>query len=264
MAKSFSRICAAWITACTLFSSGSALADAKYGFAARCDLWSTLLPISFQHDVNDNEHHVYNIIWIDGEGVSGLESYYSLYRHHSGASTWPNGIASGKDTPQCTGTYNACAYEDWGSVGKGISAYDSLKREFPSETINVTSGNLARTSDALWLYLPVRKFKLLRVELFTPYTSGPGNKASQTYNEPLSFEYRATGNGSELKLQSWGSTSDITSSVKLPNVFNPTETAEIQVWTDEHNNHDWSGLDPAVTVDSFTTEQMKLVPESCR
>lgn len=265
MAKSLSRICAALITACVLFSSGSALADARYGFAAKCRLWSELLPVSFQHDPKDNEPHTYNVIWINGEGISGLDADYSLFQLNNGVSNFPANVGSGRDTPQCTKTYNGCAYEDWGSVGKGISGYDSLKSEFPSETVKVASGSLPQYDGSLqWIYIPVRKLKVLRIELFTPWVSGATHAASKSYNQPLYFEYRATGNGSELKLKSWGSTSDITSAVGLPDVFNPVDVVGIQAWTDEHNNHDWSGLDPGAGVVYLTEEQKKSVPGSCR
>lgn len=243
---------------------------AIYGFAQpKCSLWSTFFPISFQVDSDmsvfeDAERAGFNIFYITGGDLQNMDDYYDLYTI-SGGHVWNNTspwLINGKDAVMCKGSSD-CVKSGTGSIGKGISAYNSLKAEFPNETIKVASDRPYSNGDIDWYYIPTRRLKLLRVEFFTPnkgVISGTGK-----YVEPIFFEYRETGNGDEMKLYEMGGTArgaDF-SHVKLPETLKLTALSAIQIWMSTGSGKMFENVIPYGKVVPFTQSQLNMVPENC-
>lgn len=267
------------ILLCALaLTSGIAHADPKYGFSDSirpCALWDTFFPISFQvpSDVSIKNYSkpVFNIMYIAAGNFQHMNDFADLYKvGNSSDRVWPTNpyVISGDDSAICQDS-GACVTKGYGAVGKGISAYKNLAAEFPNDNIVVLSDSPYYNGDAAWYYLPTRYVKLLRIELFTPYT-GPVQYFSADYNEhvePLYFEYRETGNKDELQLVASGGTvsSANFSGVKLPNKIRLTALSGVQIWLGTTSAADpWDRLIPYARTVDFTNSQMAIVPANCK
>ncbi|MEB4676971.1 hypothetical protein MXL54_19635 [Enterobacteriaceae bacterium G50] len=257
-----------WLSGLMLlaFSSASS-ADGKYGFApggiSQCSMWTLLFPISFQIP-NDDIPVKFNVIYVEGDGIKGMDEYYDFYKTPYGQSAWPvNPVTStGDDTPVCT-KVNECYNYGPGGVGYGQSDYNNIHAKYGDATKVMTNVPNADTS-LTWFYIPVRKLKLLRVELFTPYTGTVA--VHQGYVEPVSFEYTATGNSDELRLTDMKSTADNSSFIILPTTFRPTHTLDIQVWLTKTGDTAYQGLTPQAHIDQIQSNDARLqqIPENCK
>ncbi len=268
MRKYMTKAAAALMATAMFLCATDALAGGVYGFGSRssgqkCDLWTLPFPVAFQKPTK-NERYDYdvNVIWVDDDSVRGMDKYYNLYRTPDGKSTWTNSprVMNGQSTLYCEKS-NQCTI-DGGSVGKGISAYDNLVQEFSKDSVHVYAFSPNSNGDYTWLYLPVHKVKVLRVEYFTPY-DGAERTGLKSFVEPLYFEYRATGNGSEMKLNGWGSTSVNTGSVKLPDTFDPVLSSDIQVSIIRDGSVS-SDDSPKVVIHSLDNSQLAIVPGTCK
>lgn len=258
-----------------LASSEAVFGAQKYGFSSgvkACALWDTFFPISFKipNDlltVNYSQP-MFNIIYVADGNIKHMDDFYDLYRVRS-EDVWPTSpdLANGRSNAICQNNGD-CVPLAVGGVGKGVSAYnDILGDEFVrNDTIKVMSNSPYSDGTISWLFLPTRKLKLLRIELFTPYKTSVNNFA--VASEPLFFEYRATGNGDEMKLTEKGGTSvgGNINDVMLPSKLKLTTLSAIQIWLYRGGNSSeaYAGLLPAAQVISFTSGQMKLIPENCR
>ncbi|HAT8012160.1 hypothetical protein [Citrobacter rodentium] len=275
----WSQIC---LLAVLSFCSLSAKSSQNYGFSAGvkpCSLWDTFFPISFQVPsdklTRDYVRPIFNIIYITDSNLKHMDDFYDIYKiNGKGDAIWPTTpfLATGSDTAYCRNDGD-CVTKGYGALGKGISAYNEIKKDFPGETVKVLSDSAYGNGDISWLFLPTRKLKLLRVEYFTPYKDDDGtilitlkNKENNKYTEPLFFEYRATGNGDEMELEESGGTAAGANfnDVKLPQFIRPTQLSAIQVWLDTTSGGTpWSSIYPNVRVRPFTDEQMALIPVNC-
>lgn len=264
MRKYKSKTRVALVAAAMLFCTADSLAGGTYGFgnSKGCDLWRLPFPISLQQPGNERQDYDVNLIWIDDDSVSGMDKYYDFYQDHNGRSSWPSSPigAIGGSKPYCTGS-TECVTSGHGSVGKGISAYDNLVNEFSKDAVNVYKFRPNGAGNLTWLYLPTHKVKLLRIEVFTPYTGYVGSLVG--YEEPIYFEYRATGNGSEMKLKEWGSTADKQNYIDLPETFDPVLVSDIQVWFTRYGRYD-PAIYPKTAIHSLSDEQIARVPGSCK
>lgn len=260
------RTCALFIIATVLCVSTNALAQSTYGFGSakgQCSFWTMLFPISLQQPDDEPMDYKVNIFWIGADSIVGMDNYYDFYETPYNQLAWPSGAAAGTSTPVCTGQAE-CVTAGIGSVGRGISAYDSIKQEFPNETVKVYSGKPDGSGKLTWVYLPVRKMKLLRIEVFTPYTDKVA--AHVGFVEPLWFEYRATGSGSQLKLKGWGSTTakEHQGEIVLPDTFDPVTTIDIQVWFGRWDSAAYQGVTPKAHIDPASSAQIDRIPASCK
>ncbi|WP_148677738.1 hypothetical protein [Klebsiella sp. RIT-PI-d] len=246
---------------------------AIYGFAQpKCSLWSTFFPVSFQVSSDmavipglvDAETAGFNIFYITGGDFHNMDDYYDLYTINGGH-VWNNTspwLINGRNAVMCKGSSD-CVKSGTGSIGKGISAYNSLKAEFPDENIKVASDRPYSNGDIDWYYIPTRRLKLLRVEFFTPNKgSMPG---TSQYVEPIFFEYRETGNGDEMKLYEMGGTArgaDF-SHVKLPETIKLTTLSAMQIWMSTASGKPYENVMPYGKVVPFTDSQIAMVPKGC-
>lgn len=269
------------LTALTL-SSLTAQSSENYGFSAGiwpCPLWSTFFPISFQVPSDDATKNyvkpIFNIIYISDSNIKTMDDFYDIY-NVKGNAVWPSNswpyVANGRSQVVCRND-GECVTKGYGQVGRGISAYNNIKAEFPGETINVSSGSAFGNGDITWFELATRKLKLLRVEYFTPYTDGSNlppmlrNSDNKKYTEPLFFEYRATGNGDEMKIKESGGTAYGVNynDLNLPEYIKLTRLSAIQVWLNaSSNNNLWQRIYPGAGMVSFTDNQTALIPANCQ
>lgn len=252
--------------------SANVAAEQKFGFGTRqgsCSLWLMPFPISLQRMYYNvtNWKYDFNVIWIDDTGNKGLDSYVDFYSS-SGKSTWIKDILNGSDTPICTKTDGSgCVEPKYAAVGHGVSAYDQIKKEYSGDKVKVFSGSIVENGDFYGIYyLPVRKVKLLRVEIFTPFTDGRDIDMSV---EPLFFEYRKTGAGDELHLTSSGSTTPRNSGIVLPDTISLTKTtSEIHVWVEDPTvaeaPYAWNNVKPGTSFISMSAAQVAAIPEACQ
>ena len=253
-----------------IISASPAISANKYGFVSdirRCSLWDTFFPLSSQvpnDKATRNADPRFNIFYITGTRVKHMDDYTDLY-YPGGVRVWPQSpyLTPGQNTAICQNA-GECVTPGRGSVGKGISAYNNLKSEFPNDTIKVGTGSAYDDGDITWGFLATRKLKLLRSEYFTPYTGT--DSVHVGYVEPLYFEYRETGNGDEMQLVAMGGTArngDF-SRVKLPQKIKLTALSAIQIWLVREGDGAYQDLLPAAGVVYFTSSQMALIPENCR
>lgn len=245
-------------------------ASSKYGFAFSikpCPLWTTFFPLSFQVPDDKGTRNAspqFNIIYISGDTVKHMDDYYDLYLPGN-VRVWPERpfLINGKDTAICLSS-GQCVTSGYGSVGKGISAYNNIVAEFPDDKVKVLSDSAYGNGDITWIFLPLRKLKLLRIEYFTPYTGRESIHFG--YVEPLFFEYRSTGNGDEMQLKSKGGTArgGDYSRVKLPEKIKFTSLSAIQIWLEREGGAAYQDLLPAAATVNFTQQQLALVPENCQ
>lgn len=257
------KVCTAFVAVVSLLVSTNVLAKATYGFGsagAGCSLWTMLFPISFQQPNNDMAAYFYNIIWIDDDSIKGMDEYYDFYQTMYNQSAWPSAVATGTDTPKCSGA-TECPVLDSKLAPKGYvtSAYDAIKQKYPSDTVKISTGQPIGSGGLTWRYLPVRKLKLLRIEVFIHQTQY--SPAVKTFVEPIYFEYRSTGNGTELKLaEQVPNTADII----LPETFSPVLTSDIQVWFQRTGLDNFTDIASKAHIDPLSTTQIERVPESCK
>ncbi|MDH1126968.1 hypothetical protein [Enterobacter sp. GD03975] len=270
MNKTSANIIAAFITACAALTSLNGIAAQKFGFGTvtkpssdSCSLWGSLYPISVQQPEDEPVKYYVNFIWVEANSYKGIDEYADFYITPYSQNAWPSSINILTDGGQafCMGD-GECTSATVSEVNKGISAYENLKAEFPDKKVSVVKAQPDGTGILKWFYLPLRKVDLLRIEVFTPLGS---LTADNEYVEPVFFEYRATGKGSELKLHEWGSTSDDKTYISLPETFNPVLTSDIQVWFTRTNQAGpaW-GITPKAHIDFVTTAQSDRVPSSCK
>lgn len=267
----------AMFSACSLTAHGGE----NYGFSSSifpCSLWSTFFPISFQVPSDDLTRNfvrpVYNIIYITDDKIKGMDDFYDLY-NVKGKYVWPTTptLTNGRKTPVCR-KVGDCVIKGYGGVGSGVSAYYDIVSEFPSETVKVHSDSAYSDGSISWVFLPMRKLKLLRIEYFTPYTEDTyvplpyRNSESKKYTEPLFFEYRATGNGDEMMLRESGGTTYGANfnNVKLPQYIRLTHLSAIQIWlnTKDSDGDPWRRIYPSTTTVNFTDSQSALIPANCQ
>lgn len=245
-------------------------ASSKYGLAFSikpCPLWQIFFPLSFQvpdDKETRNASPQFNIIYIAGDTVKHMDDYYDLYLPGN-VRVWPQSpfLLNGKDTAICLSS-GQCVTSGYGSVGKGISAYNNILAEFPDDKVKVLSSSAYGDGDITWFFLPLRKLKLLRIEYFTPYTGR--ESVHFGYVEPLFFEYRATGNGDEMQLKGKGGTArgGDYSRVKLPDKIKLTALSAIQIWLEREGDAAYQDLLPAAHTVNFTQQQLALVPANCQ
>ncbi|HHK9551815.1 hypothetical protein VB265_13170 [Enterobacter sichuanensis] len=270
------------LLAALTLSSLTAQSAEKYGFSAGirpCPLWSTFFPISFMvPGDNLTESYVkpiFNVIYISDSNLKTMDDFFDIY-NINGSNIWPSNswpyVGNGRDKAVCQNDGD-CVTKGYGQVGRGISAYKKIKTEFPGETVKVMSSTAYGDGDITWFELATRKLKLLRVEYFTPYT-GDGNlplvlrnSDNEKYTEPLFFEYRATGNGDEMKLEETGGTAYGVNydNLNLPVYIKLTRLSAIhvQLHKKSSNNNPWQRIYPSVGMVSFTDKLTALVPASC-
>lgn len=254
--KRFLSLRTLFMVACLTLPTGVVNAGAIYKFGSRCPLDTSPLPISFQQPDDDVVSYRYNIIWVEGDGIDGLDKFYDLYQTPYNQSAWPRGFASGRGGVTCASASSECPH---------TSKYSSIVGTYGSDTLawsDAPNGAAALS----WTYVPVRKLKFLRIEVFIQSVAlRPSEAGDQT--EPIYFQYEATGNGNELRLTESGSTSDDKSSIVLPTTFNPLLVSDIQVWFERVPSLSYAYLrntKPKAHIDSFSQTQMSLVPESCK
>ncbi len=252
------------VTAALLTSSGSLATSATYGFgggAGACSFWNMLLPITIQQPNDEPAEYQFNVMWVADDGVTGMDEYYDFFTTPYGQDGWPAGVAVGTDTPFCIGD-TECVTPGIGYVGGGISAYKTLLQEF-GDKLKVESGQPWGDGRLYWIYLPVRKLKMLRIEVFNPYQGGVG--VHKGFVEPISFEYRPSGNGkSQLKKVDQKSTAKNQSFISLPDLFDPVKTSDIQVWFQRTDKAlALQGITPKAHIDPLTAEQQKRIPAGC-
>lgn len=258
MRKFISTIGAVLISAGMLFPAGDTLAAGTYGFSGaskNCPLWGTLFPIRFYHARLKGLTFEVNIIWIDDNTVENLPKYKELYHSPDGTSTWiidPIVLIPGTNA-FCEGASD-CVKN--GSVNRGVTRYQELVAEFPNEEVHVTK--LTPNTDGYWthVYLPARKVKLLRIEYFM-LNDNPD------LVEPIYFEYRAAGKGSQLALKEWGSSlpDSYLSSVNMPDIFDPSLTSDVMVKLEAQFA---SVQVPKIAMETYTQQQLDIVPDSCK
>lgn len=252
--------------------SPSSQAANKYGLGDvlnDCSLWPTFFPLGFRALLPSSvlttlaTNAEINIIYISANDVKGMDDYIDLYSVN-GSTVWPEEpwLLKGNSTPVCTGA-SECQDRS-ATVGKGVSAYASLKSEFPNEKIKVSQQTIksSNSSNSTWFFLPTRKFKLLRIEFFMPNHFNDGDY----YSEPLYVEYRDTGNRNELKRVAMGGTaagSDF-NRVNLPEILNLPTTQGIEMWLVRENNKPYSGLLPAAMAYPLTGSMSSIVPDNCK
>lgn len=262
MKKYFSKIIVLTLAAGAWCCSSSVLAGNGYGFGSLsggCSFWSTLFPISFNRTADGAaKSYSANIIWVSDDFIKGMDDYADFYS----SSAWPSAIPKGDDQPVCAAS--ACTVSPYNVVGTGLSAYNDIKKEFPNEKVKVKSFALLATSNGTWVDMPVRKYKLLRLEVFIPYTTWDMAAGDSAYSEPLYFEYRATGNGSEMQLKEWGSTAELKSNITLPDKFNPVLSSQIDVWFNFTDKKNIKAIYPTVKVRSLSDTQLARVPAACK
>ncbi|HCD7428057.1 MULTISPECIES: hypothetical protein [Citrobacter] len=256
-----------------IFSAPQAFSANKYGFGSvlrMCPFWSTPFPVGFRMPAPGLKTYVLdmevNLIYISADNTADIDDYVNLY-NVNGVETWPGtGILKGNATAACK-TSSACQKSSSGTVGKGVSAYDSLAAEFTGEDIRVAQKSISPSSSSsfTWFYLPVRKYKLLRIEVFVPnqLDNGVG------HSEPFFVEYRAAGNKDELQLVSMGGTAAAGNfnGVNLPDTLRLTQNSGLQIWLNHSTStpaDDVSDLLPYAKVFPFQSTQLASLPESCQ
>lgn len=269
MNKTSTNIIAAFITACAALTSFNGIAAQKFGFgtvtkggAGACPLWAMLYPISIQQPEDEPARYYVNFIWVESNSYKGIDEYPDFFTTPYNQDAWPKGANIMRDGGQayCVGD-DDCTSADISELNKGISAYNNLKAEFPDQHVSVVRTRPDSKGELVWYYLPLRRVDVLRIEVFTSLNVGMFNQ----YVEPIYFEYRATGKGSELKLKEWGSTSDNKSYISLPDTFDPILTSDIQVWfTRTSNDSPTSGITPKAHIDALTSAQIDRVPSGCK
>lgn len=256
-----------------VFSTPQAFSAEKYGLGdilRICPLWSTPFPVGFRMPepsllAKFELDMAVNLIYISADNTADIDDYTNLY-YVDGVETWP-GILKGNATAACK-TSSACQKSSSGTVGKGVSAYDSLAAEFAGEDLRVAQKSIDPTdkSPFTWFYLPVRKYKLLRIEVFVPNQLDDG----VGHSEPFFVEYRATGNRDELQRVSMGGTAAGANfnGVNLPETLRLTQNSGLEIWlnhsTSSNPTDDVSDLLPYAKVFPFRSEQLASLPESCR
>lgn len=265
MRKFISTIGAVLISAGMLFPVGDTLAAGTYGFSGaskKCPLWGTFFPLRVTHGKFKGVTFKVNIIWIDDNTVENLAKYKELYHAPDGTSTWITSplVAIPGTEAFCQGA-SACAPNGDGSVNRGATKYNELVAEFPNEDVHVAK--LTPDTDGYWsnVYLPARKVKLLRIEYYA--ISGSRTLDDVRLVEPIYFEYRAAGRGSQLALKEWGSSlpDSYLSSVNMPDLFDPSLTSGVMV--------ELTGIGagihvPTVAMETYTQQQLDSVPDSCK
>lgn len=264
------------IIAMALLSSISPSGQAanKYGLGDvlnDCSLWPTFFPLGFRALIPGSfvtlvTNAEINIIYISADDVKGMDDYIDLYSVN-GTTVWPEEtwLLKGNATPVCTGASECQDHS--ATVGKGVSAYASLKSEFPNEKIKVAQQTIksSNSSNSTWFFLPTRKFKLLRIEFFMPNNVKDGDY----YSEPLYVEYRETGNRNELKRVSMGGTAagaDF-NRVNLPEILHMPTTQGIEMWLVRANKNPtkpYSTLLPAAMAYPLTVSMNSIVPDNCK
>jgi hypothetical protein len=262
-----STIGAVLISAGMLFPVGNTLAAGTYGFSSasnkNCPLWGTLFPLRFRHDRFKGIDYAVNIIWIDDNTVESLAKYKELYHTADGTSTWITSPPVSIPGTQafCEGATD-CVPD--GSLNRGVTKYRELVAEFPKEDVHVAKFTPDTNGYSSNVYLPARKVKLFRIE----YYSINGSPKLNTTNlvEPIYFEYRATGKGSQLALKEWGSSLSAMSipwvaDVNMPDIFDPSLTSHVLVELTGQGG----GVDkPTVVMETYTQQQLDSVPDSCK
>ncbi|MCM7885064.1 hypothetical protein [Enterobacter sichuanensis] len=259
------------------FAGGAAQGAEKYGFSAglkRCALWDTFFPISFQIPDLQNARFapkpVFNVIYIAGDDTQHMDDFFDLYSV-GGKPVWPMTplLADGRSQPKCRKNGD-CIESGKGGVGKGVSAYDSIVSEaaLKNDAKKVLADSPYTGGGILWLYLPTRKLKLLRVEFFTPSRGTYGPISDKGYVEPLFFEYRATGKHDEMELTAMGGTAagNNFNGVNLPPKIKLTWLSAIQIWLQRDGNSGnlWQDLIPYTNMVYFNETQMAQVPSNCQ
>ncbi|MBE3514034.1 hypothetical protein [Enterobacter cloacae complex sp. I2] len=272
MKRTSAKVLTVFVTVLLSLVSANVAAEQKFGFGTRqgsCSLWLMPFPISLKRSYYNvpGWKYDFNVIWIDDTGNKGLDNYVDLYTS-AGNSTWIKDILNGSDKPICTKTDGSgCVQAKFAAVGHGVSAYDQIKKEYSGDKVKVFSGSMDENGDYYWIYyLPVRKVKLLRVEIFTPFTGG---KEIDESVEPLFFEYRKTGAGDELHLTSSGSTAPKNSGIVLPDTISLTKTiSEINVWVEDpyvsEAPNAWDNVKPGTSFISTSAAQVAAIPEACQ
>lgn len=258
------------------FFAPSAVADNKYGFAylKTCPLFSIPYPIAFRKassmltKYQDLDLAV-NIIYIPADNIVNIDKYAGLYSVN-GDLRWPGNNESlliGNDIAACKNA-GSCQDSD-GVEGKGISAITSLKKEFPGEKIYVASKFIdslgEKSSSFTWFYLPVRYFKLLRIELFIPNDLDDGANSS----EPFFIEYRAKGEQGNMARISSGGTAKAANfnGINLPETLNLTQSSAMRFWLSHATSapyDDISDLLPYADTVALNSTQQGLIPEGCK
>lgn len=302
----YSKCCAAFIAA-ALFVSTDVLADAVYGFGShqQCRGLEMPFPIGIQQPGNSEAEHYFNVIWVDDTNT-GLDKYESLYINGNGVKSWFPNISPSTyvypDDIHCTGGLDysvdrsGCVWPAFADYDHGVSAFKLLQDEFGAKNVKVIKGQPDSSGKLTWVYLPVRKVKLLRIEWFTSTqpTKNPDDSMGNGSPEPLFFEYRATGNGDELKLVTgtrempaipWAkglvdeyiATAAVARSVKitgstledqsrfdisiLKDTFSMTKYSDIQfrLLYKNYKGSDWESLVPTAQFNPFNADQLKTM-----
>lgn len=255
----------------SLFFLKGAIATGKYGFSASdignsCGLANTLFPLSFKYNQGDGKlvNMKFNVFYVHN-GVDGMDDYVDFYTStEGGVAYWPTApvLAKGKDKPLCTGTQE-CVTPGKGGINKGVSDYTRLAQQYPADGQLKIIADIAPTDGSRYKYLiDTRKLKLLRVEVFTPYTDNTPMHVG--YVEPAYFEYVSDG-GNTMKLTSSGTTapnytSTFTSS--LPQEINLNLLSDIQI--DLTGGSNFSDKRPQVKFVDLNPTLMNKVPAACK
>lgn len=259
-----------------VLSTPSAVAGNKYGFAylKTCPLFSTPYPIGFRKAFSGMKKYqstdlAVNVLYIPADNTVNIDEYAALYSVNS-TLRWPGNNESlfiGNDIAACQNT-GSCQ-DSAGVEGKGISAIASLKKEFSGEKIYVASefiDPVGEKSDSFtWFYLPVRYFKLLRIELFIPNDLDDGASSS----EPFFIEYRAKGERGNMARTSSGGTAKGANfnGIKLPETLNLTQSSAMRFWLSHSTSSpadDISDLLPYADTVALNSTQQGLIPEGCK
>lgn len=257
-----------------VLSAPSAVAGNKYGFAylKTCPLFSTPYPIGFRKAFSGMKKYqstdlTINVIYISADNTVNVDEYIGLYSVN-GELRWPgDSLFMGNATAACQNT-GSCQ-DSAGVEGKGISAIASLKKEFPGETIYVASKSIdpvgEKSNSFTWFYLPVRYFKLLRIELFIPNDLDDGASSS----EPFFIEYRAKGERGNMARTSSGGTAKGANfnGIELPETLNLTQSSAMRFWLSHSTSSpadDISDLLPYADTVALNSTQQGLIPEGCK
>lgn len=238
----------------------------KYGFGdvlGACSLWQTFFPLGFRkaNTSLSNINAEVNIFYVTMDGIKGMDDYVDLYSVQ-GTTVWPTEpwLFKGDAPPICT-TASECQ-SGQGTVGKGVSAYNSLLSEYSNGTLKVAQQSISPTSttNSTWFFLPVRMLTLLRIEIFIPNKIPDGKNAS----EPFFVEYRGTSDDGNLKRTDIGGTADF-SRVNLPETINLNNLSGIEIWLNNTNDlKPISGFVPEGAAYTLTTSMSGIVPDNCK
>lgn len=221
------------LSASTLFSSGL-MADQKYGFAEKTKCIKPFMPLIINFKVDDYLDNfagiAYNIIYIGADDNNGRADLNSLYTNSEGHDYLSQGgnvyryakteikdsysyvnapggtMMSYLSKPVCLEKKDCHVYPSkfQPTTDHGLSKYNDLKRYYPNDFIYVHSGlfpTLHEGNIDTTIFTLVRKFKVLRIEIFT-VTNGENVFDSPDWMgrigaEPIVMEYRASQSGDE-------------------------------------------------------------------